>query len=159
MALRFLSGPPGVGKSTVGRRLFERLPSVAWLDGDDVWRIRPFVVNDTTRAQVEGNIVAVMRGHLEAGFDEALLTWVLHRQDLVDRLAEGIGVVPHVVALVCRPETLEERLDRRGDLRLLDHALRRLEQVRATHSVHVPTDGRDVESIATDVLHAWGWPT
>ena len=66
--LVLLGGPPGVGKTTVLGYLPRAFERCACLDADDVWRVHPFEVNDATRGIAEGNVVAVVRGYLEAGF-------------------------------------------------------------------------------------------
>ena len=41
--LILLSGPPGVGKSAVGKRLKMKLERSVFLDGDWCWNMQPFL--------------------------------------------------------------------------------------------------------------------
>ncbi len=88
--LIIITGAPGIGKTAVGREVFERLSDCAWLDGDDVWRINPFEVTEHTKAIVIRNIPYVLRGYLEAGYEYVLLTWVLHQQAIIDDVLAGL---------------------------------------------------------------------
>ena len=111
--LIFIGGAPGVGKSTVARRLLVRLDHAVWLNGDDLWRMHPFVVNQTTTSMVEGNIQSVLGSFVAAGFSYVLFTWVLHDQSIIDRLLNGITDTPFqfsLFTLVCDEETLKSRI-------------------------------------------------
>lgn len=152
--LVFISGPPGVGKSTILAHVAESLPSAAWLDGDDVWKIRPFRVDEGTKMQVEGNIAGVLRGHLRAGFETVLLGWVLHRGDLVARLSTLVGRSPDkVLGLVCRPEVLVARREGRGEHHH-ERALQRLEEVRETCPRSIDTSDLSVDDTVAAVRDA-----
>ena len=112
--LLLLGGPPAVGKTTVAPLLAERLAPSAWLDADDVWRIFPFEVTDRTRALVEANVVHVLRGFIEARYEYVLLTWALHREDLIQRLLAPLAAATktaHVIHLVADPSVLQARLE------------------------------------------------
>jgi stage III sporulation protein SpoIIIAA len=71
--LVLLGGPPGVGKTTTLRRLPHLFERCALLDADDVWRVHPFEVTDSTRSIAEGNVIAVLRGFLEARYPIVVL--------------------------------------------------------------------------------------
>jgi predicted ABC-type ATPase len=89
--LVFVGGAPGVGKSSVARELLARLRECVWLDGDDLWRMHPFVVNDTATNMVEHNIQSVLLSFIRTGFSVVIFTWVLHDKAIIDRLRQGIG--------------------------------------------------------------------
>ncbi len=137
--LIIVNGPPGVGKTAVARCLLPRLEPCAWLDGDDVWRFRPFEVNERTRRIVERNIPFVLRTYLEAGFPRVILTWVLHRQDLIDSILTPIDDLQferRIVTLVCNESTLLRRLE--GDAERQTSPQLAMERLRQVHELTTP---------------------
>ena len=154
--LVFITGAPGIGKSTVASILFKRLPESAWLDGDDVWRMNPFRVNDTTTAMVEQNIQFVLRNYLSAGFAHVILSWVLHRQSIIDRILNGLGELeyePFIFTLVCDEESLESRL-KDDPLRepVTELALRRLRESKELETIKIDVTERSPEQIADEIV-------
>ena len=63
--LIIINGAPGVGKSVVGNLLFSKLDNSAYLDGDDVWRINPFEVNELTKNLAADNIVSMISNFMK----------------------------------------------------------------------------------------------
>ena len=88
--LVLIGGPPAVGKSSALAYLERAFERCACLDADDAWRVHPLEVNDATRAIAERNIIAVLRGYLEAGYPLVFLTWVLANPQLIDHLLHGL---------------------------------------------------------------------
>ena len=112
-----INGAPGVGKSTVGSLLFSSLNNSAFLDGDDVWRINPFEVTDVTREIVEQNITFVLGNYIKSNYKHVILTWVLHRQSIIDSLLKGLKDLNfklYIFTLICNEELLLERCRRIG---------------------------------------------
>lgn len=72
--LYILTGPPGVGKSTVSKKLAERLPKSALIEGDEIYHQ---VVGGYAPAWKEGNhldlfwkiCLDMIRTYLENGYD------------------------------------------------------------------------------------------
>ena len=115
--LVFIGGPPAVGKTSVVEGVRDRLGKHAWLDGDSVAQIEPFEVTPAIKSTVESNITHVLRGYLQLGYPRVLLTWVLHRRDLIERLLEAMSGLYEritIVHLVARPDVLAEREGRRA---------------------------------------------
>ena len=112
--LILLGGPPGIGKTTVAHLVWHELDHCAWLEGDAVWQIRPFAVTPASRRLAEANITAVLRNYLESGYAHVLLSWVLHRLDLIQRLVAplaGLAKEVHQFTLVATAEVLRERFE------------------------------------------------
>ncbi len=110
--LVIINGAPGIGKSTVAELVFAGLTNAAFLDGDDVWRIKPFEVNERTKAVVNRNIPFVLRSYLEAGYEWVLLAWVMHRQEIIDLVVAALSDLDfdlHIFTLVAEEEALLER--------------------------------------------------
>jgi len=155
-----IGGPPGVGKTTALRRVAARVPRCAWLDGDDVWRIRPFEVTDETRSLVEGNIVHVLRSFLEARYREVFLSWVLHDDALIERLLAPLRPLARDVAvlhLVASPDALRARSEgdpARGSL--APRALERLAQIGALEYPRIDTSELSPDQVAERILRRLG---
>lgn len=151
-----ISGAPGVGKSVVASHLCRMLDECAWLDGDDVWRIHPFRVDAERVALAERNIVAVLRNYLSNGCAHVILTWVLHRQEIIDRILSGLEGIPFdgsLFTLVCDERTLESRWrashSGHADVEL---ALRRLRESAALDTTHIDTTELSPEQVAGGIL-------
>ena len=153
--LVFIGGAPGVGKSTVVMELFAQIDRSVWLDGDDVWRMHPFVVNDATMHMVERNIQFVLRSFLKTGFSCIFFTWVLHQDSIVERLLQGLEDQQFEFlhfTLVCDEPTLMKRLS--ADSRRTtnkDLALDRLRQTESVNSTKICTVGKTPRQIASEL--------
>lgn len=104
----------GVGKTTACRALQQLLPRNVFLDGDWCWDMRPFVVNDETKAMVLGNIHALLGAFLRCGeLENIIFCWVMDEQSIVDSVLAGLpldGCRVHCLSLVCSEAALRERL-------------------------------------------------
>jgi hypothetical protein len=64
-----IGGAPWVGKSSCARVVFEGIDNSAWLDGDDVWRVNPFSVQDPRLRNSDANMSFVLQTYLLSPFD------------------------------------------------------------------------------------------
>ena len=105
----------GVGKTTVCRLLQHKLPANVFLDGDSLWDMRPFKVNEATASMVLANIGAVLENFLASGqFDNVLFCWVMHERQIADDILSRLKT-PHdfrFFTLTCEKSALEARLER-----------------------------------------------
>lgn len=110
--LWLIGGPMGVGKSSAGRALRERLPRCVYLDGDWCWDASPFVVNAETKAMVMKNIRFLLRSFLECSeYENVVLAWVMHEQGIIDALTEGLPDCRVLAfSLICNEPELERRI-------------------------------------------------
>lgn len=81
-----LGGAPGVGKSTVARRLLSLAEDgpelVQWVDVDALWLHQPWRVDERMRAMVQANLRAVADHAAQAGVDVLVITWVFQSADM-----------------------------------------------------------------------------
>ena len=149
--LIIINGAPAVGKSVVGSLLHAKLDNSAFLDGDDVWRINPFEVTEKTKSIVERNIVFVLRNYIEAGYEYAILAWVLHQQSIIDHLLENLNDLTfrvHIFTLICDEVTLVERRQQQGkEGRDIEIAIDRLRQ-----SLTLKTEKLDTSYLKPDEI-------
>ena len=134
--LYFIGGAMGVGKTTTARELKNLLPSCVMLDGDNLWDMDPFIVDDETKKCVVSNIVACLSNFLACPrFKNIIFCWVLHKREIADYILsrlelEGVRVLH--ISLICSERTLLKRLD--GDIA----AGLRKEDVRARAAAYLP---------------------
>ena len=161
--LIFIGGPPGVGKSSVARILLQGLDEIVWLDGDDLWNMNPFRVDERTIAMVQDNVVSVLSRFLEADLSTIVFTWVLHRQEIIDgllaRLPTKLADHIHCLTLVCGAETLNRRFandPNRGEVTAL--ALERLGQCLSEdlRTEKIDTEGLTPDEIAAEIARRAG---
>jgi hypothetical protein len=142
--LVLIGGPPGVGKTSALAHLPRLVERCACLDADDVWRVHPFEATGAARGIPERNVMAVLRGYLEAGLPFVFVTWVLARSRRIERILRGVqGLYGSalVIHLVASREVLERRvLAKRGERGLVTgFALRKLEEIEALPFLRIDT--------------------
>ena len=163
MDLIFLNGAMGAGKTATARALQKMLPPCAMADGDDLWNMYPFAVNDTTKAMVLSNIGHVLNSYLQSGlFSSTIFSWVMHEesivQDILLRLPPPYGYRFFLFTLECPDKTRRARLEadaakglRPGGLLLrgtIARGEKRAEQCGAMLSFKLPTEGCSPEETA-----------
>lgn len=72
-----IGGEAWTGKSTCARILFERLNNAAWLDGDDVWRVNPWSLDDPRLRTSDINMAFVLQTYLCSNFDYVLFSSIV----------------------------------------------------------------------------------
>lgn len=114
--LYLIGGAMGAGKSAVGKELNRLANKSVWLDGDDLWRMNPFTVSDSTKLMVMANIRAVINNFLACPDIECVIfTWVMHEQKIIDDILSGLAldcVEVKAVSLVLSEEALKRRLEK-----------------------------------------------
>lgn len=81
-----MGGAPGIGKSSVARRLLELAGSgqdlLQWVDVDALWLHQPWRVDERMTAMVQANLRAVADHADRAGVDILLITWVFQSAEM-----------------------------------------------------------------------------
>ena len=155
--LIIIHGSMGVGKTTVCRRVLERLNRAAWLDGDWCWTMHPWSFSERNRAMALSNIAHVLTGFLEnPEFDIVLFSWVIHLPDIFDTLLSALPAGtfdPLRVTLVASPEALRERCRADGrDEESVVRSLERLPLYRAFPDSLLDTTQTSRDEVAEQVL-------
>lgn len=114
--LYLIGGTMGVGKTTVGKILKDKLANSVYLDGDWCWDMHPFSVTEETKRMVMENIAFLLNNFLRcSAYEHIVFCWVMHEQAIIDELLSRIdttGCETHVLSLVCGEEALKERIER-----------------------------------------------
>ena len=150
--LILISGSPWVGKTAAAEELFKMLSNCAWLDGDDVWRVNPFSVEDPRLRKSDDNMAFVVQTYLRSEFDYVILSSVvLTYPDILRGIIERIEApdydLVHFV-LVCDAKVLAERCRNRDQSVELE--LHHLEQSFSPKldAIRVDTTCMDPEAVA-----------
>ncbi|HIT32586.1 MAG TPA: AAA family ATPase [Candidatus Enterenecus stercoripullorum] len=155
--LILLGGPMGVGKTTVGRALQNRMPGSVFLDGDWCWDAKPFVVNEETKGMVLENIRFLLGQFLRCcAYETVIFCWVMHRREILDAIVSGLdltGIQVTSFSLTARPEALRRRLEKDIDAGLrqadvVDRSLSYLRHYDDLDTIKVDTTGLDPEETA-----------
>lgn len=114
--LILLSGPMGVGKSTVASLLYRRLDRSVFLDGDWCWMMHPFSVTEETKAMVLDNITHLLRNFLACTqIDTVIFTWVMDDPAILESILSRLdlaGSCVHSFTLTATPESLRCRVEK-----------------------------------------------
>lgn len=132
-----------------------QLAPCAWVDADDLWRMHPFEVTPQTKAIVESNLIHHLQQFLRAGYPQVFAIWVLHRQDLIDRLLaplESLATSTHVIHLSAEEDILRQRIAEEPDRgRPIERALLRRTQIEQLPYAKIRTDDRTPAQVAAQV--------
>lgn len=91
--LIMISGTMGVGKTTICRELQKLLPCNVFLDGDWCWEMKPFVVNEETKAMVIKNICFLLNQFLKCSqYDNIIFCWVMDEQAIIDSVIKELSL-------------------------------------------------------------------
>ena len=75
--LILISGEAWTGKSTISKILYTKLNNSAWLDGDDVWRVNPWDLNDARLRNSDLNMSFVIENYLKSKFEYIILSSIV----------------------------------------------------------------------------------
>lgn len=159
--LILLSGPMGVGKSTVASLLYRRLERSVFLDGDWCWMMHPFAVTEETKAMVLDNITHLLRNFLACTqIETVLFSWVMDDPAILESILSRLdltGCTVHSFTLMAAPEALRLRVEKdiaRGLRQLGDaeRSIARLAHYDAVDSIKLDTSDTPPEAVAERLL-------
>lgn len=157
-----INGPMGVGKTTVGRAVADKVPGTAFIDGDWCLDIHPFTGNRETKAMAVDNILHMVENYGKCSLcNRVVLAWLMDDPWVLRDITEGIsrmGMEVKSFTLVCDRENLaarwqgDEKCDWRTD-QWLKASLKSLAYF-STLENPIDTCGRSVEDVADMILKA-----
>lgn len=163
-----LSGPPGVGKTSVGWRVFDRCTDAgddpAFVDVDMLGAAWPAPEDDPYQTRLRArNLAAVWANYQAVGSRRLIMADVVESWSDRDRLMASVGMPVIVCTLLASSAALESRIRGRGRDHGpgMDKLIQRagmLSSQLATAGVAefaVETDRRSVDDIADEVLQRW----
>jgi len=151
--LIIITGSPCVGKTTVADPLFESYENSAHCDGDWLWRVNPFSIQDPRLRNGDKNMSFVLSTYLNSNFDYVIFSSVvvigekIRKAILDDITAKDYEVV--AFTLKCSEETLAERHKNRGDDNEVMFDWLRMKPHHGDYIID--TDGKSVEQIVLEM--------
>lgn len=117
--LILVSGSPCVGKTTAATQLFEAYENSAYCDGDWLWCVNPFSIQDPRLRNGDKNMSFVLSTYLQSGFDYVIFSSVVVMYPAIrEAILAGIatdGFETIGFSLTCSEDTLRARHAMRGD--------------------------------------------
>jgi len=151
--LIIITGSPCVGKSAAAEILFKSLENCAHLDGDWVWCVNPFSIQDPRLRNGDKSMSFVLSNYLKSKFDYVIFSSVvvigasIRKAILKDITARGYETVG--ITLTCAEETLVERHRSRGDEGEVSFHWLRMEPHPGDYVIR--TDGKTPEQVAREI--------
>jgi RimJ/RimL family protein N-acetyltransferase/broad-specificity NMP kinase len=151
--LIIVSGSPCVGKTAAANCLFELLDNSAYCDGDWMWCVNPFSIDDPRLRNGDKNMSFVISTYLNSDFDYVIFSSVVVMYEssreaiLRDITAKGYEIIGFT--LTCSEKTLIERHKSRGDDTEVSFEWLRLEPYPNDYVIN--TDGKTAEQIAVEM--------
>ena len=114
-----ITGPAGVGKSTVTNAIADRLSKGAVLEGDEIYHqvksgcVKPWLEGNHTDLMWK-NIICLARNYLDAGFD-VVLNYIVYKDKLELLIKELSDYEIHFIVLMAKRDTIQSRDIGRGE--------------------------------------------
>lgn len=151
--LIIISGSPLVGKTSVVEELYQLFDNSAYLDGDWVWRVNPFSVDDPRLRNGDKNMSYVLSTYLNSKFDYVFFSSVVATdKDIREKIIEDIDYKDYKIigfTITCSEKTLSERHKKRGDKTEVSYYWLRLEPYPGDYVIN--TDNKSIKEIANEI--------
>lgn len=153
-----ISGPLGVGKTSVSNKLVSMIEECALIDGDSLFLPLEAVSSLSWENRLEvtwKNILSITKNYVNKNFNVVIDFVVKDELEWFLKQTSDLDVVIKYVALITDEKTITRRLKKRGGLKYLDRSLKLLKKIKKTvNSKHLhDTTNKSVSQIAKDVLN------
>lgn len=157
-----INGPMGVGKTTVGKILCDKLGHAAFIDGDWCLDIHPFVGNKETEAMAIDNIIHMARNYYHCSeSDTIVVSWIISEQN-TNKIIEGVSNLNfqiYNIVLTCSKEALIDRWKKdtvtewRNDEKWLSQSINSLDNFNEFESGYViDTSNSSADLVADKII-------
>ena len=154
-----ITGPAGVGKSTVTNALADRLSKCAVLEGDEIYNqvksgcVKPWLEGNHTDLMWK-NIICLARNYLEADFD-VILNYIIYKDRLEFLMKELSDYDIHFVVLMAKRETVQSRDVGRGEefaVKRVDNHISKFLSQSFDDTFYLQTDNKSVNQEVEEIL-------
>jgi cytidylate kinase len=153
--LILIGGPPWVGKTTCAQEVFASLPNSAWLDGDDVWRVNPFTVEDPRLRNSDRNMAFVLNTYLQSRFNYVIFSSVvLTDKPITDGILNAVESQDYDILffmLTGSPSALKARSAARDNNAVPES--RFLRAAKAQRAIHIDTTNMTPSAVVRAILY------
>jgi len=163
MPVYLISGPVGVGKSTLTRILSARIERAARIEGDVLMAMFDDKYDRTWEerlAMTWDNIAAVTRTFVRGGHPVVIDYVVEEELEWFRGEMAELGAELRYVVLTAEEDAVMDRIRSRGDIHMTDRSLFLLRKLRASEAnapYLLETTGRRPEDLAEEILHDPGF--
>lgn len=151
--LIIVSGSPYVGKTTVTEKVFQMLDNSAYLDGDWVWCVNPFSINDPRLRNGDKNMSFTLSTYLKSEFEYVFFSSVVATDiNIRDSIISAIDYTDYEVigiTLTCSRETLRNRYKKRGDNNKLSFYFLDLDLYPG--DIVIDTDNKTIDEVSKEI--------
>jgi broad-specificity NMP kinase len=156
-----VNGTMGAGKSVAGRRIAELMGRAAFIDGDFVIEMHPYVDHTETFDMQRSNIVHMAKNyyHFEK-CDTVILSWIMGEARAAKTISEisALNYQVYHFMLTCNNESLTERWnkDTLNDWRTDDNLKMAIAMLndfnKRTDCIFIDTSGLSVDMVAKEII-------
>ncbi|MHC5226806.1 AAA family ATPase [Enterococcus sp. LJL99] len=159
--LLFISGPMGIGKSSVSNRLKNSINNCVFLDGDWCWYMNPWVFNEENKKMVLDNIQYLLNSYISnSNFTTIIFCWVMDRQEIIDDILSGLDIIDidfTSISLISEENKLKSNIQK--DIlsgtrteESIKIAIERLDNFKKIDSINIDTSHLSIEETAAQIL-------
>jgi adenylate kinase family enzyme len=146
-----ITGPAGIGKTTVCKELFKRINGCAWLDGDWCWMVNPYPGKTPEQKKyVEKAFGYIINGYFDDTNTKVILfSWLMHSKFMFDLITEQIVDKDYElikIALVCSDKNIY--IERMRNDRRREEQIKEADDMKLYHQLN--TNMIDVAYLSVD---------